>query len=88
MEIRGYFKLGSTSPDGVDIIRESLKRADLVEDDEVKIIVQYLGAPRYGVQIKALNYKDAEEELKKAQERVIGYITEHEGEGSFHRTET
>jgi len=88
VEIRGYFKLGSIAPNGVMIIKEALSRASLVEDNEVKIIVQYLGAPRYGLQVKALNYKDAEEELKKAQERVIGYIIEHEGEGSFHRTET
>jgi translation initiation factor 2 subunit 1 len=88
VEIRGYFKLGSISPNGVDVIREALKLADKVEDDEITINVQYLGAPRYGVQVKALNYKDAEEELKLAQDRVIGYMTEHGGEGSFHRTET
>jgi translation initiation factor 2 subunit 1 len=88
VEIRGYFKLGSSAPNGVTVIRESLTRASEVEDDEVKIIIQYLGAPRYGVQVKALNYKDAEEELKKAQDRVIGYIIDHGGEGSFHRTET
>ncbi len=88
VEIRGYFKLSSTAPDGVNIIRDALSLANKVEDREVTINVQYLGAPRYGVQVKALNYKDAEEELKKAQERVIGHITEREGEGSFHRTET
>ena len=88
VEIRGYFKLGSTAPDGVNIIREALMKAGLVENAEVTINVQYLGAPRYGVQVKALNYKDAEEELKKALDRVIGYMEEHDGEGSFHRTET
>ncbi len=88
VEIRGYFKLGSNAPDGVNVIREALKLADQVEDDEITINVQYLGAPRYGVQVKALNYKDAEEELKLAQDRVLGYIIEHGGEGSFHRTET
>lgn len=88
VEIRGFFKLGSTAPDGVVVIREALLKAAQVENPEVKINVQYLGAPRYGVQVKALNYKDAEEELRKAQDRVIGHITEHDGEGSFHRTET
>jgi translation initiation factor 2 subunit 1 len=88
VEIRGYFKLGSTAPDGVMVIKEALLKAALVENTEVEINVQYLGAPRYGVQVKALNYKDAEDELKKAQDRVIGHIIEHEGEGSFHRTET
>ena len=88
VEIRGFFKLGSTAPNGVVIIREALMLANQVEDKEITINVQYLGAPRYGVQVKARNYKDAEEELKKAQERVIGYITAHDGEGSFQRTET
>ena len=88
VEIRGYFKLGSTAPDGVTVIRDALMLAGQVEDPDVTINVQYLGAPRYGVQVKALNYKDAEDELRKAQDRVIGYITDHEGDGSFHRTET
>ena len=88
VEIRGYFKLGITRPDGVDIIREALIRAMKVKVEDITINVQYLGAPRYGVQIKALNYKDAEDELKRAQERVIDYIVEHGGEGSFHRTES
>ena len=88
VEIRGYFKLGSTRPDGVNVIREALTRAMNVKDKEIKIIIQYLGAPRYGVQVKALDYKSAEEELKLAQDRVIGYMVENDGEGSFHRTET
>jgi translation initiation factor 2 subunit 1 len=32
VEIRGYFKLGSTRPDGVNVIREALTRAASVED--------------------------------------------------------
>jgi translation initiation factor 2 subunit 1 len=88
VEIRGYFKLGSTRPDGVNVIREALMRAADVEDKDVSIYVQYLGAPRYGVHVKAENYKVAEEELKRAQDRVIGHMVEHGGEGSFHRTET
>jgi translation initiation factor 2 subunit 1 len=88
VEIRGFFKLGSTAPDGVNVIRDALVKAADVKNPEVTIIVQYLGAPRYGVQVKALNYKEAEEELKLAQNRVIGYIIDNGGEGSFHRTET
>ena len=34
------------------------------------------------------DYKSAEEELKLAQDRVIGYMVDNDGEGSFHRTET
>jgi translation initiation factor 2 subunit 1 len=87
VEIRGVFKLGCNASNGVEIIREALMRASQVEDKEVSISIQYLGAPRYGAHVKALSYKDAEEELKRAQDRVIVYLEEHDGEGTFQRME-
>lgn len=88
VEIRGVFKLGSNRPNGVVVIRDALKRALEVMDPEVQVNVQYLGAPRYSIQLKAPDYKSAEEELRLAQERVLGYLEENGGEGTFARTET
>jgi len=53
----------------------------------VAISVQYLGAPRYTVFVKAPDYKSAESELALAQERVLGYIKANGGEGTFTRQE-
>ncbi len=88
VEIRGVFKLGSNAPDGIEIIREALKSATDIRDKSTKVTIQYLGAPRYSVSIRASDYKTAEEELKHIQERVIGYMDERGGEGAFERSES
>ncbi len=87
VEIRGTFKLGCGGPRGVHIIREALMLADHVKDPSVAITVQYLGAPRYTIFVKAPDYKMAEQELALAQERVLGHIKANGGEGSLHRQE-
>ena len=87
VEIRGTFKLGCDGPTGAHVIKEALiKGLDVVTPD-VQIVIQYLGAPRYAVQVHAADYKTAEGELELAQERVLGYLKEHGGEGSLIRAE-
>jgi len=87
VEIRGTFKLGCGGPRGVHVIRDALVLAANVKDPSVAISVQYLGAPRYTVFVKAPDYKSAESELALAQDRVLGYIKANGGEGTFTRQE-
>ncbi|WP_135609608.1 translation initiation factor IF-2 subunit alpha [Methanococcoides sp. AM1] len=86
VDIAGYVDLTSNSPDGIDIIKKSLKAATKIKkDDDVRIDVTYTGAPRYRIKIIAPDYKTAEAVLKKAAEKAIDYIEKKEGKGIFHR---
>ena len=57
------------------------------EGDESSVKVQYIGAPRYRLIVKAPDYKSAEEEMAKAAARVLKHVEAKGGEGKFLRKE-
>jgi translation initiation factor 2 subunit 1 len=83
VHIKGYVELQSFSPDGVAEIREALEAAEETEYEDVTVEVQYVGAPRYRIKVRAPEYKAAEEELKSAAERAMKIITKAGGIGTF-----
>lgn len=81
--VRGILELSDPSPDGVGHIRAALSAAEKTDPSAVK--VQYVGAPRYRVQVTGTQYKQAEEVLKHATEAALGAIRQTGGQGSFAR---
>ncbi|MDI6917470.1 MAG: translation initiation factor IF-2 subunit alpha [Thermoplasmatales archaeon] len=79
--ITGLLEITCPLPDGVKHIKEALSKAELSKD----VVVRYVGAPMYRITVKSSDYKNAEGILKKAVERAITYIREHNGKGEFHR---
>jgi len=82
IEISGVLELSTYEGNGIEIIKAALTSASEVED--VKII--YLGGGKYKVSVEDYNYKDAEPKLKKAVDKAITYMENHNGTGSFTRT--
>lgn len=85
VEIRGKLKLTSYQPDGVEIIKKALKKAEEVGKEN--IIIKYLGGGTYNIIAKARDYKEAEDILKKYVEAAIDFVSGSSGEGSFARQE-
>lgn len=85
VKIEGELKLTSFAPDGVDIIKEALKKAEEVAKGS--IMIKYLGAGSYNIVINAKDYKEAEKLLKEATEKAIEYAKKNEGKGEFVRLE-
>ena len=85
VDIDGYVEISCPRPDGAKHIRDALVRAQ--KDDKVQVSVQYIGAPKYRLLVRAEDYKTAEEEMAKAAQKVIKYIESHGGEGKFIRKE-
>ncbi len=81
VEIKGILYLTNYEPNGVEIIKKVLEKAD---SDE-KISITYKSAGQYKVSVKSSNYPDAEEILKKATEEAINEIENKCGEASFER---
>ncbi len=81
--ISGTLEISSTSPNGVQDVRTALKAAE--EADPESVTVQYVGAPRYRVQVTGIQYKQVEEILKKATEAALAKIAKSGGQGSFAR---
>ena len=85
MYITGYVDLTCPQPNGIDVIKRALKAAMKSEDDDLRFDVSYIGAPRYRIRIVALDYKIAENAMKKAANASIDVVAKAGGTGKFHR---
>ena len=84
--VRGYFTLSSTAPDGVERVKRVLLKAlDAVKGLEAKAKIYTMGAPKYRVEIKARDYRIAEEALKKAVEAATLQAKEEKAAIAFTR---
>jgi translation initiation factor 2 subunit 1 len=82
VEVRARLKLSSPASDGVNIVKQALKKA-LEASQDVKI--KYLGSGKYGVVATAQNYKKANEFIEKALNQAVSHIKANGGEGSFRK---
>ena len=83
VEIIGKLKITTFAPNGIDIIKESLKKAE--DAAKGRISINYLGSGSYRFMIKAPDYKEAEKLMKNATESAIGNVTKHSGLAEFTR---
>jgi translation initiation factor 2 subunit 1 len=81
--IKGELSLTSYAEEGVEDVKEALKKVEEAGKGEVKI--KYLGAGKYNVTVKSENYKEAEKLLDKAVNSAIKLIEKREGKGLFVR---
>lgn len=77
IEIRGKLKITTYSPDGIGVIKESLKKAQ--EAGKESISINYLGSGTYHLIIKGNDYKEAEKVMKNSSEAAINYVEKHLG---------
>ena len=85
VDIKGYVNLTSWLPDGIEHIKTALSEAEKTEYEDVEIKIRYIGAPQYMIKVKAPDYKIAEDEMKKAVDKITDYIKKFNGECQFHR---
>jgi len=57
----------SYAPNGVEIIKEAIKKAEDVDKD---IVIKYVGAGKYSIIVKAHDYKEAEKLLEKSTKKA------------------
>ena len=84
--IDGYLEATDYAPDGAVHLKDALQKA-AKEDGNITVKVQYIGAPRYRVVVRAPDYKTAEDEITKAAARVTKALEGKGGEATFHRKE-
>ena len=85
VDIKGYLNVTSWLPDGINHIKKVLSEAENSDYEDVEIQIKYIGAPNYMITIKAPDYKIAEEEMKKAVEKIENRIKDNNGDFEFNR---
>ena len=83
IKIESKLKLTSFAANGVDIVKEALKKAE--EAGKENILIKYLGAGSYNVTVNGKDYKEAEKILEKASEKALEYIRKNDGDGELVR---
>ena len=83
VEISGKLKITTYAPNGIDIIKDSLKKAE--ESAKGKISINYLGSGLYRFMVKAADYKEAEKCIRNAIGAAVGIVTKQNGIAEFTR---
>ena len=84
VELKGDLLLQTYDPDGVEMIRSAISKAQEKSD---KVEIKYLGAGKYSVSLKATDYKEAEKTLKQSVDAAIKFMEKSNGKASFVRHE-
>jgi translation initiation factor 2 subunit 1 len=82
--VHGYLELTCGGKDGVRKIQQALIKAGEAKGANA-VEIQYLGAPRYRIEVRALDYRAAEEQLKNAVDSALDHIKASGGKGAFVR---
>lgn len=77
--LKAVLNLSSTAPDGVKTVKKVLSNLEKTASVNVK----YISAPKYSVDIKSKNPKEAEKRLKEGLEGAINEIKAAGGDGSY-----
>jgi len=85
VDIKGYLSVTSWLSDGANHIRDILIEAEKTEYEDVEIKIKYIGAPKYMISVKAPDYKIAEEEMRKAVDKIGVTIKKYYGDCEFQR---
>ena len=84
--VKGELKLVSFAPDGVELVKKALLKAEeKVKDKDA--FIRYKGAGKFIVEVKDNNYKDAEHTLSMITETAISEMEKLGGQASFERKE-
>tara|TARA_Y100000310_G_scaffold219247_1_gene220657 strand:- start:26464 stop:27240 length:777 start_codon:yes stop_codon:yes gene_type:complete len=81
VNIRGKFNISTYDPNGVEVVKNSLKKLKEIGKENMEI--SYLGSGSYKVSIVDSNFKDAEMKLKKGTDAVIKMVQKSGGEVEF-----
>src|SRR3990170_679586 len=87
VEIRGILEITNSKPDGVEIIKKILSNA-IKNDDESKVEITYVGAPKYRITVSAQDFKAAEKTLKPIVLDIQESIEKQKGTFNFVREDS
>ena len=86
VELRGILEISNNKSNGVELIKKTLTETE--KDEDAKIDITYLGAPRYRLRLVAQDFKTAEKSLKPILEKIEKSVKKQNGVYNFTREES
>jgi len=87
VEIRGILEITNTKPDGVEVIKKILG-SSIKKDDNSKVEITYVGAPKYRISVSSGDFKTAEKTLKPIISDIQSSIEKQKGTFNFIREDS
>ena len=84
VEIEGVLFLQSTSPDGIEIIKNACAEGEKVKGN---FNLKYKGGGKFDLTVEASTYKDAEAVMEGIVDKISAYMKENKGKIEFKRVE-
>jgi translation initiation factor 2 subunit 1 len=87
VEVRGTLTLSINDTNGITVIQAALEAAEAFTDEQEEIDVKcyYDGAPNYRLELRAPDFKIAENMWEKATKAVLDHMTKAGGEATAYR---
>jgi translation initiation factor 2 subunit 1 len=79
VSIKVIMELKANGPDGIDAIKNALAKAKEQVPEEIEAVFKYVGAPKYKIEMTALDYKTLEKCLDKITKTVTKEMTGNNG---------
>ncbi|PIU30085.1 translation initiation factor IF-2 subunit alpha [Candidatus Woesearchaeota archaeon CG07_land_8_20_14_0_80_44_23] len=88
VHIKGELKLISYEPNGVEVIKEAIRRGIAAnKDPDVELEIKYAGAGIYTAKFTAHEYKEIEKAISAVAEEVNDFMEKNNSEAEFIRNE-
>ena len=88
VSIKGDIKITTYEPNGVDLIKEAIKRGIAAnKDPNVALEIKYAGAGIYSAKFTAHDYKEIEKVISALTEEITSFMEKHISEAEFIRNE-
>jgi translation initiation factor 2 subunit 1 len=85
VKVKGVIEIRCMKPNGVKVIKEAFHKAKAEKTKDADIKFYVLAAPNYSLEMRAENYKRAEDVLQKTSQNIVSNITKSGGQGTFRR---
>ncbi len=83
--VSGTLSLLSLAPNGVEVIKEALRKAKSPSKD-AEVIISYSGAGKFLLKVSTYDFKESEKILHNISNQVLDAIKEKKGTGKFEKT--
>ncbi|MFH1664319.1 MAG: S1 RNA-binding domain-containing protein [archaeon] len=83
--VKGVLELTCFEPDGVEVIKNALEKAEKIAGSGSEII--YLGSGKYKIAVTSPDFKSAEKKLKDSSEEAMKIVLKSKGKAEFKKLE-